>query len=154
MIEPLIRIICLSTPSPEQASLFAVNQVERSIDYDDCSGAYPDGRSTAVLVAYLSIYPAAGGLALTRAARRAGWILVRADCIGELSAMSLRTIHPWRVIYALRTRAHGGYADPTDPDRATWLREAAVTRDLVELEAPVRPGPGGPRGGSPPLAGW
>ena len=32
--------------------------------------------------------------------------------------------------------AHGGYADPTSQDRATRLGEAALTHDLVELEAP------------------
>jgi 3-dehydroquinate dehydratase / shikimate dehydrogenase len=112
-----------------------MNQVKRTI-HGDLSGTFPGRRSTAALVACLSVYPVSDGLALTRAARGAGWLLIRADCIGELSAIWLRTIHPWRFIYALRTRAHGGHADPADPDRATRLREAAVTHDLVEVEAP------------------
>ena len=50
--------------------------------------------------------------------------------------MWLRAIHPWRLIYSLRTRAHGGYADPSASDRVNRLGEAAATHDLVELEAP------------------
>jgi 3-dehydroquinate dehydratase / shikimate dehydrogenase len=112
-----------------------VNQLIKP-NYDDRSVAFPGRRSTAAIVGCLSIYPTAGGLALKNAARGAEWLLVRADCVGELSAMWLKAIHPWRLIYSLRTRAHGGYADLTNPDRAARLGEAAATHDLVELEAP------------------
>ncbi len=96
----------------------------------------PIRRSTAALVACLSRCPADGGLALINRARGAEWLLLRADLIGELGSAWLKAIHPWRLIYALRTRAHGGFADPAQSDRADVLREAAMTHDLVELEAP------------------
>jgi 3-dehydroquinate dehydratase / shikimate dehydrogenase len=112
-----------------------VNQVNETI-YSDRSVASPGRRSTAAVVGCLSVYPTAGGLALASAARGADWLLVRADCIGNLTALWLRAIHPWRLIYSLRTRAHGGHADAAAPDRAARLAEAAATHDLVELEAP------------------
>ena len=129
-----------------------MNQLNKAI-YDDRSVAFPGRRSTAAVVGCLSVYPTAGGLALKNAARGAGWLLVRADCVGELSAMWLRAIHPWRLIYSLRTRAHGGYADLAAPDRATRLGEAAATHDLVELEAPHDLVPS-VLAAVPPCAGW
>ncbi len=129
------RIIYPERSSPGSAPLFAVNELKQSID-DNKLGTSPDRRSRATLVGCLSDVPAAGGLALTRAARGTEWLLVRADRIGGLSAAWLRTIHHGRLIYALRTRALGGHADAADPDRAIRLGEAAVTHDLVELEAP------------------
>lgn len=64
----------------------------------------PIRRSTAALVACLSRCPADGGLALINRARGAEWLLLRADLIGELGSAWLKAIHPWRLIYALRTR--------------------------------------------------
>ena len=112
------------------------NQARQMSDDDPC-GTFAGRRSTAALVACLSTCPTMGGLDLTRAARGAGWLLARADCIGELPATWLRSMHPGRLIYALRTRAHGGFADESAPDRARRLGQAAATYDLVELEAPL-----------------
>ncbi len=67
---------------------------------------------------------------------RAEWLLLRADRTGDWSSAWVRSIGPWRLIYALRTRAHAGCADPGDPLRAARLRAAAACHDLVELEAP------------------
>jgi 3-dehydroquinate dehydratase/shikimate dehydrogenase len=40
------------------------------------------------------------------------------------------------LIFAMRTREHGGCAESADPSRADRLGDAAVAHDLVELEAP------------------
>ena len=100
--------------------------------------AQADGarRSAAALVACLACRPASSGRDLTRRARGAGWLLVRADRVWELPSSWLRAVQPWRLIYSLRTREQGGAADPCDPLRADRLREAANGYDLVELEAP------------------
>jgi 3-dehydroquinate dehydratase / shikimate dehydrogenase len=112
-----------------------VKPVKQLFD-DECSSAAVDHRSVADLVGCVSAYPTAGGAALSRAARGAEWLLVRADCVGDLTATWLRQIHPCRLIYALRTRSYGGRADPHAPERKTQLGQAALTHDLVELEAP------------------
>ncbi|WP_148597981.1 type I 3-dehydroquinate dehydratase [Aquisphaera giovannonii] len=71
---------------------------------------------------------------LAARARGAAWLLVRADLCGDVPAAWLRERFPGRLIYALRTRASGGDADPSDPGRGGRLAEAAGAFDLVELE--------------------
>jgi 3-dehydroquinate dehydratase/shikimate dehydrogenase len=99
-------------------------------------GRCAERRSNADLVACLTTFPSFDRLNVSHALWQAGWLLVRSDLIGHLSTVWLRTIHPWRLIYSLRTRAHGGHADLSDPARLAELGKAARTYDLVELEAP------------------
>src|SRR4051812_39683575 len=100
------------------------------------AGAAGARSCAAALVACLACRPASGGRDLARRTRGAGWLLVRADRVGELPPSWLRTVRPWRLIYALRTREQRGEADPSEPCRAERLREAAREHDLVELDAP------------------
>src|SRR5438045_679406 len=106
-----------------------MNPVKKSSD-DERAGPGQGWRSTASLVACLSVRPGAGGMGPVRGVGGAGWLLVRADRTGELSPSWLRASHPWRLIYALRSRAHGGDADPAEPGRAARLCRAAATHDL------------------------
>jgi 3-dehydroquinate dehydratase / shikimate dehydrogenase len=60
---------------------------------------------------------------------------VRADLVGDLDPTVLRQAFPGRLLYTLRSRAHGGQcADPPAVRRAR-LASAALGYDTVDLEA-------------------
>jgi 3-dehydroquinate dehydratase/shikimate dehydrogenase len=66
---------------------------------------------------------------------------VRADLVGDLDPAQLRRTFPGRLLYTLRSRAHGGRCADPPAVRQTRLASAALGYDTVDLEADHDLGP-------------
>jgi 3-dehydroquinate dehydratase/shikimate dehydrogenase len=88
----------------------------------------------ATVVAVLENPAAATGTALARLPDGVTGIEVRADLVGDLDPGQLRRYASGQLVYALRSRRHGGSGPDAVPDRQARLVAAARDYDLVDLE--------------------
>jgi 3-dehydroquinate dehydratase/shikimate dehydrogenase len=89
------------------------------------------GRAT--VVATLAAPPREGSSG--RIAPGADWLELRADLAGEVQADCLRGAFPGRLLYTLRSAAHGGQGPDRAEERIGRLIAAATAFDAVDLEA-------------------
>ncbi|MGE0638944.1 MAG: type I 3-dehydroquinate dehydratase [Thermoanaerobaculia bacterium] len=91
-------------------------------------------QQTAILVASLTEPPSADGDELRALARRADWLEVRADLVGDLDPDWLRERFPGKLLYTLRSKAEWGAFQGGREKRRKRILEQAARYDLIDLE--------------------
>jgi 3-dehydroquinate dehydratase/shikimate dehydrogenase len=87
------------------------------------------------MVGTLTAPPSWSGRELRALPASVRWLEVRADLVGDLDPVWLRSRFDGELLYTLRSRAHGGSFKGSPAERLLRLQAAAERYDLVDLEA-------------------
>jgi 3-dehydroquinate dehydratase / shikimate dehydrogenase len=88
----------------------------------------------ATLVATLTALPSPAGEELASLPGAIEWLEVRADIVGDLDPVWLRSRFRGQLLYTLRSRAEGGNFNGSKSERERRLLEASRFYDLIDLE--------------------